>query len=147
MKTKRNWFSNFLPFDKPLVHQDISYPTVEHYYQAMKTFDLEYRKRISLCSTPGQAKKLGRKAVLRKDWEKKKVNIMEQALKYKFNEGTTWHKRLTESVGDLIEWNYWHDNFWGNCYCPKCFSIQGENWLGIILMKLRDEFKRNQIIF
>ena len=142
MRWRRNWFSNFLPFDKPFVYLGISYPTVEHYYQAMKTLDKKDRKRISLCSTPGQAKKLGNQVHLRKFWDSHKLAYMETALKYKFNEGTTWHKKLIESSGDLIEWNCWHDNYWGNCYCPKCISIRGQNYLGIILMKLRSQLKR-----
>ena len=37
----------------------------------------------------------------------------------------------------LIEGNYWHDNYWGNCLCPKCKEIEGQNQLGKILMKVR----------
>lgn len=33
----------------------------------------------------------------------------------------------------------WHDNFWGNCTCVKCENIEGQNWLGKLLMKVRDE--------
>jgi predicted NAD-dependent protein-ADP-ribosyltransferase YbiA (DUF1768 family) len=37
----------------------------------------------------------------------------------------------------LVEGNCWHDNFWGDCYCPKCFNRMGKNMLGRLLMKVR----------
>jgi ribA/ribD-fused uncharacterized protein len=137
-----NWFSNFLPFDVPLIHRDISYPTVEHYYQAMKTLDMEYRQKIAACSTPGQAKRMGQKAPeLRRKWATRRLHYMEKALRYKFAKGTTWHKKLMKSNRYLTEWNYWHDNFWGSCTCPGCWNIsdQSSNHLGKILMKIKKE--------
>jgi hypothetical protein len=41
----------------------------------------------------------------------------------------------------LEEGNYWHDNFWGNCYCKKCKNIIGKNQLGKLLMKVRKILK------
>lgn len=144
---KDNWFSNFLPFDEPLIHRDISYPTVEHYFQAMKTTRKHWRKAIANCSTPGKAKRMGRKAPLREHWDQLKLKHMELALQYKFKRGTTWHKKLIKSKGDLIEWNYWHDNFWGNCVCKKCRLIRSEpkNMLGVLLMKLRVKLLREEV--
>jgi predicted NAD-dependent protein-ADP-ribosyltransferase YbiA (DUF1768 family) len=50
---------------------------------------------------------------------------------------------LLLNTGDeeLIEGNYWHDNYWGNCTCSKCKDIEGQNKLGKILMKVRDEIR------
>lgn len=44
------------------------------------------------------------------------------------------------STGDeyLIEGNFWHDNFWGDCRCRKCKDKEGENRLGLLTMKVRD---------
>lgn len=139
MKYIDNWFSNFKPFDKPLIYQDISYSTPEHFFQAMKSTDLEYRKKVSLCQTPGAAKRLGRKAQLRYDWEDIKLAVMEDALRYKFKEGTTWHKKLMETEESIVEWNNWHDNFWGDCICEMCKNITGQNHLGRLLMKIRNK--------
>jgi predicted NAD-dependent protein-ADP-ribosyltransferase YbiA (DUF1768 family) len=36
----------------------------------------------------------------------------------------------------IVEGNWWHDNFWGDCQCPKCYKI-GANNLGKILMEVR----------
>jgi ribA/ribD-fused uncharacterized protein len=41
----------------------------------------------------------------------------------------------------LIEGNWWHDNFWGDCNCPKCICIPGENYLGKTHMSLREKYK------
>jgi predicted NAD-dependent protein-ADP-ribosyltransferase YbiA (DUF1768 family) len=49
-------------------------------------------------------------------------------------------KKLQETGTQmLVEGNYWHDNFWGNCKCKKCKDITGQNTLGILLMALREE--------
>jgi predicted NAD-dependent protein-ADP-ribosyltransferase YbiA (DUF1768 family) len=36
---------------------------------------------------------------------------------------------------ELIEGNYWHDHIWGVC------DGTGTNWLGKILMEIRDELR------
>jgi ribA/ribD-fused uncharacterized protein len=139
MELPGNWFSNFLPFDEPLVYQGIEYSTPEHYYQAMKTHDVEMRQKIAM-ETPGRAKRLGAKVILRSDWDAIKLQVMETALRYKFAPGTSWHKKL-EATGDeeIVEWNNWHDKIWGRCVCSGC-NRQGENLLGKLLMKLRTEY-------
>ena len=42
---------------------------------------------------------------------------------------------------ELIEGNDWHDNYWGNCECPRCVSIEGQNHLGKILMRVRNNLR------
>lgn len=132
-----NWFSNFLPFDEPLIYQGISYHTPEHFYQAMKTKDIEDRKKIASAKTPKQAKHLGYKITLRSDWEEIKLKVMMFALKYKFAPGTTWAKELIK-YNNIVEYNYWHDNFWGHCLCPKCKEKEHKNHLGKMLVYLKN---------
>ena len=50
------------------------------------------------------------------------------------NIGRNWLK-------ELIEGNNWHDVFWGKCSCPRC-NGGGQNHLGKILMKVREELKQ-----
>ena len=52
---------------------------------------------------------------------------------------------LLLATGDeeLVEGNYWHDNEWGNCTCPRCKNIPGKNKLGKLLMQVREEIKNN----
>lgn len=37
----------------------------------------------------------------------------------------------------LVETNYWHDQFWGSCFCPQHEQIPGMNMLGELLMAIR----------
>lgn len=138
-KKMSNWFSNFLPFDEPFAYQNISYPTPEHFFQAMKSKDVEERKKVSLASTPKQAKHLGYKVKLREDWEEIKLKVMMTALKYKFSPGTSWYEKLKNCTGEIVEWNYWHDNFWGHCLCSNCQNKEHKNYLGRMLSQLRSK--------
>jgi ribA/ribD-fused uncharacterized protein len=120
------------------------WPTVEHYYQAMKTADLDEQERIRLLPTPGAAKRAGRKVTIIPEWDKVfsdsprpfKVRIMKMALNSKFNQNPDlWRKLLETGDAVLEEGNWWGDTFWGVC------RGVGENWLGLLLMELRDELR------
>lgn len=137
------WFlSNFA--ESPFVGGDgITYPTNEHFFQAMKTNSMEERKAIAAAKTPGEAKRMGRKVELRSNWEENKLDVMRDGLKRKFDT----HKDLRElllATGDaeLIEGTTWHDNTWGNCSCEKCKNIPGKNYLGKCLMELRESYRK-----
>ena len=119
----------------------IVYPTIEHYFQAQKTIDEQERIKIAFIpkDQPGKAKRQGRKLKLRNDWEEVKIDIMEQGLRQKFSVGYLKVRLNLTKQHKLIEGNYWHDNFWGICSCPKCKNIPSHNWLGKLLMKIRDE--------
>jgi ribA/ribD-fused uncharacterized protein len=134
----KNWFSNFIPFEKPFLYKGISYPTVEHFFQAMKTKDQEERLKISKASSPKQAKHFGYKVKLRDDWESIKIKVMLLALRYKFSPGTNWYDKLKDCKEDIVEWNFWHDNFWGHCVCDKCKNEPHLNYLGRLLTYLKE---------
>ena len=106
----------------------------------MKAFDVDERQKIAEM-TPGRAKKYCNTVVeLRGDWESVKVGIMFWALRQKFHKSTRDFKRLIETGNDpIIEFNYWHDNFWGHCTCQKCANKTHQNHLGRLLMVIRDE--------
>ena len=126
-----NWFSNMEP--DPITIDNITYPSVENYYQSQKTLDLTERRQFETCN-PGYSKKLGKSIKLRNDWEQIKFDVMEKALKIKFALGTSWYTKLKETEGEIVEWNNWNDKIWG-----KTLDGIGENHLGKILMKIRDE--------
>jgi ribA/ribD-fused uncharacterized protein len=98
---------------------------------------------IAAAPTPGKAKRLGRQATLRDDWEQDKMNVMEAALRKKFAIPELREKLLATGDAWLEEGNYWHDNFWGVCHCLKCQDEMGWNHLGKILMKIRDEIRES----
>lgn len=49
--------------------QGKQWPSVEHFYQAMKSTDPDVQESIRNAETPGQAKKLGQTCTCREDWE------------------------------------------------------------------------------
>ena len=131
------FLSNFFP--SVIEYGGIQYPTVEHAFQAAKSLSEEEQAAISIAKTPGIAKRLGRKVVLRPDWEEVKIEVMRQCLAKKFEHPDLCAKLLATGDEELIEGNHWHDNFWGSCSCEKCGG-NGQNQLGKLLMKIRNEY-------
>lgn len=136
---KYEFLSNFYP--SPISYEGIVYPTNEHFFQAMKTLDINSRKAIAAADTPGKAKRMGRSVVLRPDWESVKVDVMRIGLQHKFKNPELRVKLLSTGNEELMEGNTWHDNTWGNCLCDKCINIPGRNMLGMLLMELRKELQ------
>lgn len=131
------WLSNFWILNPPIKFEELEYQTVEHAFQASKTLDESARIPFSNFSgsvTPGYAKQLGRQLELRRDWEQVKLQMMEHFVSLKFNNNDLLASRLV-ATGDAIltEGNTWGDKFWGVC------DGEGLNWLGLILMRVRDE--------
>lgn len=128
------FLSNFWP--AVVEYEGLTYPSVEHAYQAAKTLDINERRHIAAIVEPGDAKRAGRAAKQRPDWERVKMHVMEDCVRYKFTHHAELRKKLL-ATGDaeLVEGNTWGDRFWGVC------DGQGENHLGKILMKVRAELR------
>ena len=107
------FLSNF--WVSPLTIDGITFPTVEHAFQASKTFDAEERTRVASAPTPTAAKRAGRKVKLRPDWEEVKVAIMEDLVRRKFADPELSAKLLETGERELVEGNTWNDRFWGVC--------------------------------
>ena len=130
------FLSNF--YFSPMIIDNVVYTTNEHFFQAMKSLNPKERQAIVLASTPGKAKRLGRKVSLRKDWEDIKEEIMLTGLRHKFSNPELRKKLLSTGNEELIEGTTWHDNYWGICNCKACGG-QGKNRLGKLLMQVREE--------
>ena len=136
---QHEYLSNFYPCVVTL--DDMDFSTVEHAFQAAKTDDIEERRSIQLAPTPAQAKRLGRKVSLRSDWEQAKYSIMESLVRQKFTRHPELSQMLLETGdAELIEGNTWNDRTWGMTKNKQGEYI-GKNWLGIILMRVRNELK------
>ena len=133
------FLSNFYP--STIYHDGITYPTNEHFFQAMKTLDISERKAIAAAETPGLAKRMGRNVKLRPDWEKIKVDVMRLGLILKFTDAELAEKLVATGDEELVEGNWWHDNTWGNCHCTACSRKGGRNLLGMLLMEVRKELQ------
>lgn len=134
-----SWLSNFEPVI--IFWKGLKFPTVEHAYVAAKSTDVKFWQKISKISAKnvGLAKKEGRNTLLRPSWNNTKIIFMEQFLRQKFGYNRFKNKLYLTGNEELIEGNYWHDNFWGDCYCEKCKNIKGINFLGKIIMLIRKE--------
>lgn len=136
------FLSNF--YDSPISDGRMIMPTVEHYFQAAKADSMYDYIAIATAATPGQAKRAGRKVVLRHDWEDVKMNVMREALRKKFSDPELKAKLLATGDQHLEEGNTWHDNFWGVCHCDRCQDVMAHNHLGKLLMELRTELMEDK---
>jgi len=132
---KNRWLSNFWLCE--IEWEGLLYPSVEHAYQASKTLDLEWRKRISSLQNSRKAKKIGRLSKIRDNWEEIKQKIMEELIIKKFQIPELKQKLLNTEDAELIEGNNWGDTYWGIC------NGVGENHLGRLLMKTRHFIKNS----
>lgn len=130
------FLSNF--YMKPVRFEGVVYPSTEHAFQAAKSLVDRERHLIKRQSTAGKAKRIGQQVTLDPMWETRKILVMHTLLKRKFQYGSELAAWLVDT-GDamLIEGNTWHDQFWGDCECPKHKAQAGENWLGRLLMLVR----------
>lgn len=78
--------------------------------------------------------------VLRPDWNNVKLVVMRFGIKSKFTSNPDLRQQLRGTGNNvLIEGNYWHDNIWGDCKCSRCTAIPGRNYLGTLLMNIRED--------
>jgi ribA/ribD-fused uncharacterized protein len=129
-------FSNFSPHGFEL---DGNYwPTVEHYFQAQKFPGLEYADVIRRAKDPKKAKSLGRSRdwPLRADWEAVKLDIMRRAVRCKFETHADLRAKLLATGDEELIESAPNDYFWGGGRHGT-----GKNWLGKILMEVRQALK------
>jgi ribA/ribD-fused uncharacterized protein len=126
------WLSNFFPVQ--IEYEGLTYPSVEHAYQAGKLINIEDRK-LFLIMSAGQAKKLWRNYPTYNLTEEFRLNLMYQLLSIKFNQEP--FKSLLIATGDcyIQEGNRFGDTFFG--YCLK--TNQGKNHLGQMIMNIREK--------
>lgn len=130
------FLSNF--YINPIKYKGAEYLTVEHAFQAAKTTDLLWKGAIQRAPTPAKAKKLGRCAPMRPDWEQTKIAVMEEILKIKFEDSLLQEYLIATGEGELVHGNWYKDKFWG----VDVSSGVGENHLGKLLTKIRKELIR-----
>lgn len=106
---------------------------VEGEYQMAKCITLSERTRFGGL-TPAQCKTLGKKVLLRPNWNDVKIDIMRDLVRQKFADHPMLAKKLLATGESPIEHSNWHgDTIWGTHFG------KGRNELGIILMEVRNE--------
>jgi len=130
------FLSNFYVLENGIWFEELTYPSVEHAYQAAK-WPFNMREQF-IDVTAGKAKYLGKAAtgLNIKKWNKNKVELMRSLVFQKFEKNYKLRKMLMEMEGYVLdERNSWGDTFWGTNE-----QGEGENNLGKILMNVRDKF-------
>lgn len=130
---KFDFLSNFC--ECPVTIGGTTYKNSEAAFQSMKTLNANERRSFAQLS-PSDAKKMGRKVTLRPDWEDVKNNIMYEVCKAKFSQNPDIAELLLDTAHEeLIEENAHGDTYWGMT------DGIGENYLGRILMRIRNEIR------
>jgi ribA/ribD-fused uncharacterized protein len=128
-----DFLSNFYPC--AIKYDGVTYPSVEHAYQAAKTLNIVERELIRLATTPGKAKRLGRGVTMRPRWNMLRIGIMTQLVWAKFDDPQLGEMLKSTFPDALIEGNTWGDKFWGAVWENDTWV--GKNILGCILMSKR----------
>ncbi|TLG08720.1 DUF1768 domain-containing protein [Nocardia cyriacigeorgica] len=138
------FLSNFSP--DPAIYHGTWFPSAEHAFQATKTTDTAWVRRIASAATADEAKRLGRHAPLREDWEQIKHQVMVDIVRGKFSPGSDPATRLT-ATGDalLVEGNTWGDDYWGRSRRRGASTLVGRNMLGRTLMRVRHELRAEPV--
>lgn len=134
--------------------------TAEHAFQAAKATSVFDFQTILHAPTAMEAKRLGRAIPCIGGWDKIRKEVMLRVLLSKFDPGSVLAQRLIET-GDavLVEGNTWGDTYWGavgpghskfdihrlpvwddggQSGLPYNVLLTGHNWLGRLLMVVRD---------
>ena len=160
MKKSYKWLSNY-NVANPFEYRKRMYPTIEHAYHAQKATSedetkLELYKDLFTIGKPSyigdkgnDAKSRGTKTFFKKfgvkmvkSWDKKKIPIMRGIVKAYYNANPELKKKLIETGNrQLIHAGFRIDDFWG-MKGKKDEKKVGQNKSGIILMELREGFKK-----
>lgn len=128
------WLSNFS--EHTIEVDGKSWPTVEHYFQAMKFEGTDLEEKVREAPGPWDAKRIGRSGPLREDWEAVKEMFMYNGLLAKFTQHPILAMRLVATGGAEIVEHTETDSYWGDGG-----DGSGKNRLGQLLMRLRDELR------
>lgn len=120
------------------VLEDKEWPSVEHYYQAMKFESAEDQDKIRGANHPKKARKWGRSRFrkIRSDWKKVKVVYMTRAVYTKCKTYPAIAERLLATGNRMLLESSQYDYFWG---CGR--DRRGNNQYGQILMNVRQKLR------
>lgn len=130
-----SFLSNFSAY-KVFYMGDTYYSAEAAYQGAKAATDLQRMKMVRV-KRPDFARRIGRNMKpIRADWENVKLRVMYDIVKAKFLQNEKLQAKLLATRDRmLIEGNDWGDIFWG------MVDGEGENNLGKILMRVREEIK------
>ena len=120
---------------------DLLWPSVEHYFQAMKFEDPVYREVVRSADHPRKARRLGRSRLkrLRADWKRVRRVVMVRAVYMKCRTHPEIAARLLSTGSRKLVENNSYDYFWG---CGR--DRRGYNQYGRVLMTVREKLREEQ---
>lgn len=120
---------------------DVHWPSVEHYFQAMKFEDAQYRGKIRKADHPKKARRLGRSRFkkIRRDWSQVRRVIMTRAVYTKCRSHPEVAQQLLASGDKILVESSQYDYFWG---CGR--DRRGTNTYGAVLMDVRNKLREEQ---
>ena len=129
------FLSNMYPV--PIKYQGTIYQSVENFYQAMKIDPRspnakEERHKFANVS-PFEAKVMGKRVILREDWELVKDDVMLLGITRKFN-----YPHLKQMLLDTAPHEIKHVNNHGDTYWGECPEGNGKDKLGRMLTHKRN---------
>lgn len=148
-------YRNFSNMSEHRIDVDgIQYPTVEHYFQAMKAKefkDEEMEEKIVKAKTAKAVKAMGKKIknFVKEVWDAKRDEIMRIGVRAKFVQHPELRKQLLETGERMIGEADARNLYWGigtavtseKSKNPE--KWRGQNKMGKLLMDLRREFKES----
>lgn len=134
-------FTNF--WKAPIVIDGVTYPSTEHYYQAMKFNSTPLiQQQIIAAATPKDARDIANTNKTQIDHgfhdDANKLAIMKKALIAKFTQHADLKKLLLDTKGKKLVEHTDRDNYWGDGG-----NGSGQNHLGKLLMEVRDGLAAN----
>lgn len=133
-KKEYDFLDNAYPV--PITYEGLVYPSVTSAFYASKSLKKEDRLIFAKCSIE-KAKTKGGAIRAYEGWEEKQLEIMEELIRIKFWQNPQLLEKLLDTKGcTLIDGNKKKEKFWG----LNLITWEGENYLGKILMKIRDEY-------
>lgn len=142
------FLSNFA--ECQITYNGYTYPSTEHAFMAQKSLTeqvlhgnhpdclrwVDWAEHCAISGlSAGEVKRQAREIELRSDWNEIKFKVMEDILRIKFNQEPFKSKLLATGNQYIQEGNTWGDKIWG----VDLKTGEGENHLGKIIMKIRDE--------
>lgn len=138
--TTNDKYGEFSNFSKYGVEFDGKWwRTTEHYFQAQKFEDEEYKEKIRNTSDPKSAASLGRSRMfpIQNNWELVKDDVMRKAVLKKFQTHDELKKMLLSTKNEKIVESAPEDYYWGSGS-----DGSGKNMLGTILEEVREKLKQ-----
>ncbi len=139
---KYNFLSNFYPIQ--FEHNGIIFDNSEQAYQYHKAESDIDKQNVLNIKNPKMVKTYGHNIKMSdiKSFDMTKLNVMYDVLYDKFKIPELRQKLLDTGNMEIIEGNMWCDCYYGHCFCKKCKEKIKHNNLGKLLMKLRNNIRK-----